>query len=379
MQLVGENFGQADYPLLMTNYAIKKAAYEQAAYDKVIYGNKQQLIEQVEEKIAEIKKEIEPETNRDLLQLESFLKKFSQQATETTIKSWVDVLSKLLKKLLPVFEKHIKPVLKEIVALLLDLHEPLPVNMPYNPQINALDICYTSTAEVIFNEKDASMPEPDATQLAAGEPGSQQSLLRCYQVSPAGYTNYSTQKAQLIETQSVGIYLGLGEVEANREARLYFQGIPGDSNRVQVPIKWQYLNNEGWADLTDYILYDGTYGLTQSGLLRWCIPSDMTSNNPLMPIGSHWLAVMPDTGFLQRQEKDKAFYWQAMMEIQVIKTNGLYIKRLASDLLDEHDITLLPDNSQLNLDNENYGLDSFYHVRGGETGGNTGSVLDPGF
>lgn len=54
-------------------------------------------------------------------------------------------------------------------------------------------------------------------------------------------------------------------------------------------VRWSYLSNNQWQDFAADAISDGTQGLLQSGLIRFSVPREATSDNTLLPAGRHWI------------------------------------------------------------------------------------------
>ncbi|KAF7785723.1 hypothetical protein PRUB_a0090 [Pseudoalteromonas rubra] len=399
IQLTGQSFGHAEYPLLMTNYAVDFAAYRKLMDEAV-----QKLIDSIANELLVLKKLLESDPNPELTSLIEYLEQLTKtlnaQPSLTAMKREIETSIILLAGV----EKHgesIEPLVNQLTAFVQTLVAPTPVNLPYIPQINRLDIFYKS-------------------------PGNRGADVRTYRLEPAGYMPVAHHKGALEHEESsnkeglnkgckelgdsthgqeekndtdavtridskpkaedtrhlrplLGLYFGLENLLKSKESRLFFHGIPGDSNRPKVAIRWSYLAKTGWRELDKYLIEDGTYGLTQSGLLRWITPDDIENNNPLMPTGTYWIAAVPteeglipgckdksqDQANSQENSQDYEAY-KALMTIQAVRSNGFIIRREIGDLQDCGDITQLPVDSKLFLDGKREQLPEFYTIAPGK-------------
>lgn len=90
------------------------------------------------------------------------------------------------------------------------------------------------------------------------------------------------------------LYLGLTGVNAPESVPVLFQLAEGSGNTAIAPattgVTWQYLNASGWKELSALSLSsDSTRSLLHSGIITFDLPSDVTTDNPLMPAGKVWL------------------------------------------------------------------------------------------
>ena len=89
------------------------------------------------------------------------------------------------------------------------------------------------------------------------------------------------------------LFLGLKELVPNSNLNILFQlaEATADSEMVRVPVQWHYLDNNQWRTLRlgFEVLDDATDGLTTSGIVKFAIPENITTNNTVMPKGLHWI------------------------------------------------------------------------------------------
>ena len=348
LQLNGEDFGQSEYPLLMTNYAIEKAAYVQNVND---------LLPQINETIRELKSNQDyiDEKGDVLKNLEDTLAEFITTRESTPFINIIERLCEFLKSCLKNIYNKLTMLCELLTAL---MNAPLEVNMPYNPQVNAIEIQYTTKRNINYNNENSS-----ATELTV------------YKTTPAGYSIFQGGNIDLdFDEQHGCLYFAFNPLTPNTEARLYFHGIPGDSDLPQISIVWQYITADGWENLTKNIINDGTYELTQSGLLKWKVPKDMVLDNTMMPLNFNWLRVV----ICNQQQVLPEDFWRTFMTIQDVKPNGFYISRQLNDLIEPdnirntitnniiNNVTNLTDETELKFDDYDSELIDFYQIEEGK-------------
>ena len=149
------------------------------------------------------------------------------------------------------------------------------LELPYTPMIENLELSYRAKKEF---------------SLAAADANLEMMLLH-----PFGYTNPG--KGELIADYTVkgSLYIGLSALELPNNLSLLIQLAEGSGDPFKTApqkVLWEYLTNAGWKKFTKAeILREGTLGFLQSGIIEFSLPKTMSSFNPEMPQGHHWLRV----------------------------------------------------------------------------------------
>jgi hypothetical protein len=133
------------------------------------------------------------------------------------------------------------------------------LNPPYTPQMKALTVSYTVTAQT-----------GDMTQ---------------YLLTPFGYAEDATPLDDPTQSQ---LYVGLTDGKPGETLSLYWQL---RSPQALSP-SWQYLNQDNQWNALDGTVADGTEGLLGSGLWSAVLPDDATNGAPQMPAGRYWLRAL---------------------------------------------------------------------------------------
>lgn len=89
------------------------------------------------------------------------------------------------------------------------------------------------------------------------------------------------------------LYLGLDALTPASNINILFQlaEATSDTEAEKVPVTWSYLDNNTWKPLrTGFeILDDATNNLSTTGIIKFAIPGNITSDNTVMPAGLSWI------------------------------------------------------------------------------------------
>ncbi|MBK9983958.1 MAG: baseplate J/gp47 family protein [Saprospiraceae bacterium] len=152
-----------------------------------------------------------------------------------------------------------------------DLKYGLPKE-PYTPAIKELSVDYEAIADIndiklihLYPFKDTYKPESL----------SQQPMLF---PTFCDEGNFFIGLKDLVPGSNVNILFQLAEATA-------------DSESEREDLMWYYLENNAWKLLrTGFeVLDDDTNGLTTSGIIKFSLPANMTSDNSILPKGLHWI------------------------------------------------------------------------------------------
>jgi hypothetical protein len=177
----------------------------------------------------------------------------------------------------------------------------LTLNAPYTPEVQTLSIDYTASAQLLFG-------------IAADANRINISFFRCH---PFG-------SETVAQSDSAGVYLlprydrtgylmiGIAKLTPGQTVSLLFQMVSGsgDASLTAPELTWSYLADNQWVAFeTNEILKDETYGLQNTGIIRFTIPTAATTNNTVLPGDCCWiraaavanLAALPDILDLRAQ------------------------------------------------------------------------------
>lgn len=154
-----------------------------------------------------------------------------------------------------------------------------PPAPPYTPRSKAFTVSYQT-------ESISVQPKIDAPH-------------RAWQLHPFGVAMPEANQAlRLVPVwpQEAELYIGLEQIAPQQSVNILFQVAEGSADPAleRWPVEWQYLNADGWRIADErtgqpLLLDDPTDGLTRSGVLRFSLPADAANDNPLLPLGKHWL------------------------------------------------------------------------------------------
>lgn len=89
------------------------------------------------------------------------------------------------------------------------------------------------------------------------------------------------------------LFIGLKNLQPGSNLNILFQlaEATADSESGRVKVQWYYLENNSWKTLREgfEVLEDHTDELTTSGIVKFALPANMTSENTILPKGLHWI------------------------------------------------------------------------------------------
>ncbi len=151
--------------------------------------------------------------------------------------------------------------------------EPAPQpNRPYTPTIKELKCRYVACTRIETENH------------------------RFFHIHPFGYlliedVNNASLLPGFLSGLQGALFVGLKRVLPGQSVSVLFQLAEGteDSSIDAQPPEWRYLATDGhWRELKDYILEDTTNNLLASGIIRFSIPEDASTEHTLMPRGMVW-------------------------------------------------------------------------------------------
>lgn len=160
----------------------------------------------------------------------------------------------------------------------------LVLNPPYTPVIQSLTVDYGASAKFMLN--------PDANSIdTTGTP------VRFFRFNPFGYEEMGKAEDEddflLPQYDDEGyLMIGIKNLEPLQNVSLLFQMVSGsgDANLSTPEIQWSYLANNKWLPFKQSeILKDRTFGLQDTGIIRFSIPASATTGNTLMPGNRYWI------------------------------------------------------------------------------------------
>lgn len=171
-------------------------------------------------------------------------------------------------------------------------------NEPYTPTIKSLTLGYTANITIPGND-----------------PGQTDNLGRFFHIHSKGiqHLKWNTNGIRLLSQISAGspqeldsdtaqltqltldrpaLYIGIQDIHSPQALSLLFQVLEGSEDASIDPssIFWSYLAQEKWKPLESqkHLKEDATSGLQGSGIIRFVIPGDATSNHKILSNNSKW-------------------------------------------------------------------------------------------
>jgi hypothetical protein len=88
-------------------------------------------------------------------------------------------------------------------------------------------------------------------------------------------------------------YIGFEKLTGQQSVSVLFQVLEGTSDPLLVKpekhVSWSYLANDNWKDFDPLNISDDTLDLVKSGIIRFTIPAEATTENNLLPPGYLWI------------------------------------------------------------------------------------------
>jgi hypothetical protein len=118
-----------------------------------------------------------------------------------------------------------------------------------------------------------------------------------YHLTPFGHCSVSpAANVSLFKGwQTMGeLFIGISDLEPPQNLSLLFQLAEGSANpeilKPEKHVTWSYLRGNDWEDFGTLEVSDFTGQLTRSGIVRFSIPKDATTDGTrILPTGCHWL------------------------------------------------------------------------------------------
>lgn len=125
------------------------------------------------------------------------------------------------------------------------------------------------------------------------------------------------------------LFLQMDNVVAPNTLQLYFQLAPnyGASSTARI-VEYHYLSNTGWKELP--VLSESTNQLTCPGLIKVNIPTDITTQNAVMPGNKYWISIAV-------KNNPSAF-----AQTVFLKTNGFAAQRSGTNFLTAAETPQIP-------------------------------------
>ncbi|MCG9910683.1 MAG: baseplate J/gp47 family protein [Flavobacteriales bacterium] len=220
---------------------------------------------------------------------------------------------------------------------------------PYSPQIDTIDLDYTASASNIYTL--AASDNTPANKLS----NYAKRNVQLFHETPFGQseqhiflkdqfsTKITDKSIRLVPSfESEGAcYIALSKAQASQRVSILFYVSEGSENPLSpsfsdtVKIQWHYLSNNEWlaVDNTN-ILQDGTNNFLRSGIITFILPTDVSTENTLLPEGCVWLrASLPEN--LKYDSVSKFILIKAQAAQVVFADNGNEYSHLSAPLAEQ--------------------------------------------
>lgn len=168
-------------------------------------------------------------------------------------------------------------------------------NQPYTPFADYVSINYTAETELVINVSDQDVFENRSIQLYHEHPfGEAEEHLYLKKM----FNPYAS-KAFLAPTYCKGgeFYIGIENAKILQQVSLLVQVKEGSENTLtesfegDQKIVWDILCSNNWKPLENstFMLLNQTDNFLKSGLVKFSIPKEASSNNTLLPSGMFWI------------------------------------------------------------------------------------------
>jgi hypothetical protein len=162
---------------------------------------------------------------------------------------------------------------------------------------------YTPVIQSIFLSYDASDVYSFSDDTADGFEEREHQFFHLYPFGEAEQHLFLTDGSalnllpQFYHGERVGhvaeFYIGFEKLTGQQAVSVLFQVLEGTSDPLLVKpekhVTWSYLSNDNWKDFDPLNISDDTLDLVKSGIIKFTIPADATTENNLLPAGYLWI------------------------------------------------------------------------------------------
>ena len=150
-------------------------------------------------------------------------------------------------------------------------------NIPYTPKLKSIALNYTSKESVTFGVQNSRLEQ-------------------FFHIEPFGSRAISTEHDSFCFPQfaEATLLMGIEALDLLQNLSILFQMLEGSADPdipiLRTDIKWAYLKNDQWIELTDNeIQIDTTQGFQTSGIMEFSIPPDASKEHYLLARNLHWV------------------------------------------------------------------------------------------
>lgn len=191
------------------------------------------------------------------------------------------------------FLQEIYPRIYSLAMMSTNPNVPIP-NQPYIPFADAISLSYTATDELNLLATDEPTFKGRTVQLFHVHPFGESEENAFLQASFDGKTPVCTMAP--IYCKGGELFIGLENAAALQQVSLLIQVMEGSENPLAESfsgtqkVHWSILCNNNWKKLdSTLMLVNETDNFLQSGLVKFKIPAEASSDNTLLPPGMFWI------------------------------------------------------------------------------------------
>lgn len=165
---------------------------------------------------------------------------------------------------------------------------PSVVNPPYTPTIKEISLNYSSSASISFAQTTTEDFNDRIEQFLTIHP------FGVREVHPFLFKQTEILRLLPQFNDEGNLYIGLSGLKPAQVVDILFKVSEGSANPdlEKQTVHWSYLSNNQWIEFPNLkLLFDGTNGLLNTGIVSFDVPSNATDNNTILTSGLHWLRV----------------------------------------------------------------------------------------
>lgn len=181
-------------------------------------------------------------------------------------------------------------------------------NEPYTPLVESISVDYTAEETMLLEEMDL---KGNRIQLFHEHPFGQHEenyAEKKYLQEEKGIVDVFDKdiiQITLVPKYCIGghLFLGIENLEPQQNLSLLIQVLEGSENPLvesfgeNEKINWSILCNNKWKTLENNIISNNTDNFLKSGIVKFSIPKEATSNNTLLPSGYTWIKAQMSKSF----------------------------------------------------------------------------------
>ncbi len=161
----------------------------------------------------------------------------------------------------------------------------LDFNDPYTPLVESISIDYSASSSASFTDDSTA----DSEKVVP---------VGFYRYHPFGFSQMGLLANDeddylLPHYEKEGYFLiGINDIKPQQTLSLLVQMVSGSGDaHLAIPtVSWSYLAANKWVPFQEsHVLRDTTYGLQDTGIVRFSIPEDATMDNTVMPANRCWI------------------------------------------------------------------------------------------